>query len=88
MIKSIRTLRSQRNSLIACINRMKDRLESRGHVLSVSEKLSLKERIVDQKVKLLDVSDSLQNEAVNLFFVAYTTKNGYRKTKTVYLHAA
>ena len=88
MIKSIRTLKSQRNSLIASIERMRFRLENRGHVLGVNERLSLKERIVDQTVKLLKIDENLRDEADNLLYVAYPTKEGTRKTKSFYLHAA
>ena len=88
MIKSIHTLKSQRNSLIVSIERMRSRLENRGHVLGVNERLSLKERIVDQTVKLLKVDENLRNEEDNLLHVAYPTKEGARKTKSFYLHAA
>jgi hypothetical protein len=88
MIKSIRTIISQSNSLITSIERMQRRLENRGHVLSVNEKLSLQERINSQKAKLRILNDSLRTSESNRFHVSYPTRDGERKTISFHLHAA
>lgn len=91
MIKSIRTLRSQRNTLIVSIKRLRNRLEKSGHVLGVNEKLSLKERIIAQKVKLIDLNERLlseEKEADSRFYVSYTRKNGEHKEIPVFCRVA
>jgi hypothetical protein len=79
MEKNLRCLKAQRNSLIASVIRMKLRLKNRGHVLGINEKLSLKERIIAQRVKLINVTKILRNETEKLFYVSYTKKDGVRK---------
>lgn len=88
MIKSIRTIISQSNSLIASIERMKRRLKNRGHVLSVNEKLSLKERLTSQTAKLLILNGRLRADENGRFYVSYPTRDGKRKTISYYHHAA
>lgn len=88
MIKSIRTIISQSNSLIASIERMKRRLKNRGHVLSVNEKLSLKERLASQTAKLLILNGRLRADENGRFYVSYPTRDGERKTISYYHHAA
>ena len=88
MEKYLRSLKAQRNSLIASLKRMKARLKNRGHVLSINEELSLKERIIAQKVQLINVTEILRNEMKKPFYVSYTTKDGVRKKMPVYCRAA